>query len=132
MVYDLFKEKKIRFKKSPEKITYHDPCRLGRKLHDLEIYDEPRELLTHSSLGLFEFSNSKRETNCCGAGAGVRGVESSIAISIGTQLLKEAKTDKLISSCPLCVFNYRYANYKSNLNKEVEYITTYLLENLDV
>jgi heterodisulfide reductase subunit D len=128
IIYDLYKNGKLKFKKLKKEITYHDPCRTGRKLNGMDIYNEPRELLRNTSERISELSKNKEFTPCCGAGSGIRGVDSSISIKIGSGILNDTPTDELITSCPLCVFNYRYVEYKTQINKKIKYITDYLLE----
>ena len=67
---------------------------------------------------------------CCGAGSGIRGVDSSICIKIGKQLFDKIETKEIATSCPLCVFNFRYVNYKTEADKECKYITELILEAL--
>ena len=131
IIYDLYKSGKLKFKKLKKGITYHDPCRTGRKLDGMDIYNEPRELLRNTSESVSELSKNKEFTPCCGAGSGIRGVDSSISIKIGSSILNDILTEDLITSCPLCVFNYRYAGYKTQINKRIKYITDYLLEALE-
>ena len=60
------------------RITYHDPCYLGRAN---DIYFEPRSILMKLSTGLVEMERNKSYAFCCGGG--------------GTQMFKEAeKGDK--------------------------------------
>jgi len=47
------------------KITYHDPCYLGRANN---VYDIPRELIKSLGVELVEMKRSKRLSFCCGAG----------------------------------------------------------------
>ena len=131
IIDDLVKDDKIKFKKLKREVTYHDPCRTGRKLKNRTIYKEPRELIEETGSKVKELSSNRNETPCCGAGSGIRGVDSSISIKIGTKIFQEVKTKEIISSCPLCVFNYRYVNYKTQSDKEIKYITDFLLEALE-
>jgi len=131
VIHELYQQKKLKFKKSEIDITYHDPCRTGRKLRNIDIFEEPRELLENSSKSLHELSKNHEFTPCCGAGSGIRGVDSSISIKIGKSLFDDLKTDTLISSCPLCVFNFNYVNYKTQSNIVPIYITEYLLKYLE-
>jgi Fe-S oxidoreductase len=51
-----------------KKVTYHDPCYLGR--HN-EIYDEPREALKRvPGLELSEMPDCRVDSLCCGGGGG--------------------------------------------------------------
>jgi Fe-S oxidoreductase len=131
VIYELFINHKLKFNKLKRGITYHDPCRTGRKLKDINIYDEPRELLQTSCQNLFELPKNREFTPCCGAGSGVRGVDSNISVNIGLSVLNDSSTKELITACPLCAFNYRYVIYKKQLDIKVKYITDYLLDALD-
>ncbi|MFX1407622.1 MAG: (Fe-S)-binding protein [Promethearchaeota archaeon] len=131
IIDDLTKEDKLQFIKLNNKIAYHDPCRMGRKLKNLKIYDEPRKLLKKISTKVEELNDNRDFTPCCGAGSGIRGVDSSISIKIGSKIFQELKSKEIITSCPLCVFNYRYVNYKTQSERPCRYVTDYLLEALD-
>jgi Fe-S oxidoreductase len=126
VISDLEKEGKISFKQVQKSLIYHDACRMGRKLNDMEIYSEPRKLLTQSGAKILEFPKNEDATPCCGAGSGVRGIDKDLCINMGETLLNGMETDLLISSCPLCVFNFRYVDYKRGTNKKILYITDYL------
>ncbi|MBA7519626.1 Lactate utilization protein A [subsurface metagenome] len=130
VIYDLEREGKINLKPLNRTITYHDPCRLGRKYKNGPLFSEPRELLNKCGLEIKEMSSNPKETPCCGSGSGIRGVDSSICISIGKKLFNKMETKEIISSCPLCVFNFRYVNYKNQTNKDSKYITDYILESM--
>jgi len=130
IIYDLEREGKINLKPLNRTITYHDPCRLGRKYKNGPLFSEPRELLKKCGLKINELADTPKEGPCCGAGSGIRGVDSSICIKIGKELFTKIETKELISSCPLCVFNFRYVNYKNQTEKDSKYITDYILESM--
>lgn len=48
-----------------KRITFHDPCYLGRAN---EVYEAPRELLKELGVELVEMKRNKRTALCCGAG----------------------------------------------------------------
>jgi len=79
----LFDEGKISVeggKFAGKRITYHDPCYLGRAN---DIYEAPRELIEKLEVELVEMKRCKSNGLCCGAG--------------GAQMFKEAeKGDKEI------------------------------------
>ena len=130
VIYDLEKEGKITLKPLNKTITYHDPCRIGRKYISGPLYSEPRELLKKCGLEIKEISPKPQDSPCCGAGSGIRGVDSTLCIKIGKELFKNIETREIVTSCPLCVFNFRYVNYKNQMDKESKYITDYILDSM--
>ena len=93
--HDIFKD---------DKITYHDPCYLGR---GNGIYDSPREILKAIASTKVEMKRNKSYALCCGAG--------------GSQMFKEAeegdkeifmertedalktKSEVIATACPFCM-----------------------------
>jgi|Deesub1362A_J573_1020465.scaffolds.fasta_scaffold00005_337 Fe-S oxidoreductase len=45
------------------KVTFHDSCRLGRFM---EVYDQPRELLSKMGYEIVEMQNNRENALCCG------------------------------------------------------------------
>jgi heterodisulfide reductase subunit D len=84
------------------KVTYHDPCSLGR---GLGIYDAPRAVLTGlSGVELKEMHGNKDASFCCGSRAlGKYHPEfSTETAKKGIQKFKETGADILITACPYC------------------------------
>jgi len=63
---------------SSMKVTYHDPCYLGRANN---IYEEPRNILKNLSSHFTEMHRNRSSTLCCGGG--------------GAQMFKEAEPGKI-------------------------------------
>ena len=85
-----------------EKITYHDPCYLGR--HN-RIYDAPRELLSSLGADLVEMPRSGYLSMCCGAGGARAWMEETRGIRIADARMVEAAetgADIVATACPFC------------------------------
>jgi len=102
----LIKEGKIKFNKRLNlKVTYHDPCHMGRACGE---YDDPREVLKALSEVGVEFVEMERireNSRCCGAGGGLKAGYPDIQQKMTQERVKDAErtgaTD-LISTCPFC------------------------------
>jgi heterodisulfide reductase subunit D len=92
--------------KAPIRVTYHDPCHLGR---GLGVYDPPRNILTSiKNVELVEMSRNRERSRCCGAGGGVKASYPEMAEKLGMQRLKDAEqldVDLIITACPFCTRN---------------------------
>jgi Fe-S oxidoreductase len=97
----LVKEGKLDVKRSPERMTYHDPCHLGRMGG---VFDEPRTII--DAIGtLVEMPNNRYESRCCGAGAGLQSAFPKLSRELAAKRVAEAKSTgatTLVTSCPFC------------------------------
>jgi heterodisulfide reductase subunit D len=110
----------MKLKKLNMKVTYHDPCHLGR---DLGIYDEPREVLKEV-VKVKEMKRNREEAWCCGSGGGVKAAFDEFALWCGKERVKEAKevdggVDALVSACPFCKRNLKEAIGNMGVNMEL-------------
>ena len=87
-----------------EKITYHDPCFLGR--HN-KVYTPPREILESvPGVQAEEMHRCKERGFCCGAGGARMWMEERIGKRINTERIDEALAldpDTISTSCPYCL-----------------------------
>ena len=86
-----------------KKITYHDPCYLGRANNE---YKAPRELIEKLKPNLLEMKNSKSNGLCCGAGGAQMFKEpekgnKDINI-LRTEQALDTKPDIIAAACPFC------------------------------
>jgi len=87
-----------------KKVTYHDPCYLGR--HN-GIYDEPRDVLKKiPGLELNEMPDSRADSLCCGGGGGRIWMETpkdERFSDLRLEQANEAGAEVLVTSCPYCI-----------------------------
>ena len=95
-----------------KKVTYHDPCHLGRHVG---VYEEPRRVLRSiPGIDFVEMQRIRVQSRCCGAGGGFKIAFNDKATSIGAKRVKEAletEAELMVTTCPFC---------KTNLNHGAE------------
>ena len=105
----------LKFKELKKRVTYQDPCRLGRHLG---IYDAPRKVLQAiPGIELAEMKHNKEESICCGTSCWTNC--DSYSKQIRVERLLEAKStsaDILITTCPKCQTHFKCA--MTNKGKE--------------
>ena len=103
---DLIKQGKLKLTKElNSKITYHDPCYLGRYNN---VYEEPRQILQSiAKTKLTEMERSRSSSFCCGGGGGLMWIEE----QPGTTKINQMRLDDalktgaetVVTSCPYCL-----------------------------
>jgi len=104
---------------SGKKITFHDPCYLGRAN---DIYEAPRELIKQLNAELVEMKHCKSNGLCCGAG----GAQMFKDAEKGTKEINVKRTEQAIevnpdiiaTGCPFC--NTMMTDGVKTTNKEDE------------
>lgn len=104
VIAQLIEDGKLNFTEEVSgKVTYHDPCHLGR--HE-GIYDAPRTILgAIPGLELVEMERNKQNAWCCGGGSIVSNVFPDLTADISADRMAEAKrtgADIIVSACPSC------------------------------
>ena len=107
-IFQLMKEGRLKpTKEYAKKVTYHDPCYLGR--HN-GIYDEPREILKKiPGLELIEMAESREDSLCCGMGGGRIWMETAKSERFSDLRLQQAigvGAEVLVTSCPYCITQF--------------------------
>ncbi len=100
-------EKKLNINKetlASVKITYHDPCYLGRANN---IYEPPRRILKHLAGKIYEMHRNRSFALCCGAGGAQMFKEAEkgnkeVFIERTEDVLKTGAT-VIATACPFCM-----------------------------
>jgi Fe-S oxidoreductase len=86
------------------KLTYHDPCYIGRYN---DIYDEPRRVLSVlNTNGVTEMRRHRTKSFCCGGGGGRAWMEEKIGKRVNQARVNEALetgAEVLAAACPFCI-----------------------------
>lgn len=100
----LYEEHKLTFNTPIEKrVTYHDPCHLGRASG---VFNDPRFIMNMiPGLELIEMPRTREYSRCCGAGGGLKSGYPDIQNKMAQRRVKEAEetgAEELVSACPFC------------------------------
>ena len=100
-----------------KKITFHDPCYLGRAN---DVYEAPREVLQKLDAELVEMKNCKAKGLCCGAGGAQMFKEAEKGnkeVNVKrTEDVLETKSNIVATGCPFC--NTMMTDGIKHFNKE--------------
>lgn len=105
----LINEGKIKLKGDlGKKVTYHDPCDLGRAF---EVFEEPRNILKAiPGLEYVEMARNRLQARCCGGGGGVQANNPEMAVDIAAERVRDALAvgaEIIVSGCAACKDNLR-------------------------
>jgi glycolate oxidase len=84
------------------KVTYHDPCDLGRRL---KMFDEPRKILEAMGVELIEMKNNRAFSVCCGAGGGILTTDKELSREMAKNRMRQAAdtgAETVVTCCPTC------------------------------
>ena len=94
----------LKLKPYEKKVTYHDPCHIGRHLG---VYEAPRNIINKIPGAEFvEMSATENTARCCGGGGGVRAGFPEVSKEVASKRVKQAEiAEVLLTTCPFCVNN---------------------------
>jgi glycolate oxidase len=99
---DKLKWKQPRSGRKKLKVTYHDPCDLGRRL---KIFEEPRKILEAMGVELVEMKLNRAFSVCCGAGGGILSTDKELAREMAKNRMRQAAdtgAEAVVTCCPTC------------------------------
>ena len=102
------------------KITYHDPCYLGR--HN-DIYDSPRALLDQAQTHRVEMKSNADNSFCCGGGGGMMWQETEADKRINNRRLQDAldvEAEVVATACPYCTIMLEDAISSKGMGEQIQ------------
>lgn len=133
--FSQYVEKLINAKKLPlnhefkAKVTYHDPCHLGRHMG---VFDSPRNVIKKiKGLELIEMERTRENSRCCGAGGGYKSQYNDFAVNIASERIRDAEetgAEILVTCCPFCVLNLKQGAKKIGSKIKVMDLAEILLQ----
>ncbi len=103
LLAQLVDDGRLKLKATPRRVTYHDPCDLGRKNH---LYDAPRRVLESiPELSFTEMSDNRQDALCCGGGGNVETFNPELVGELSQRRLGQAletEAQVIVSACPQC------------------------------
>ncbi|MFX1484581.1 MAG: (Fe-S)-binding protein, partial [Promethearchaeota archaeon] len=114
---EIVDKKKLKFKPVKKKVTYHDPCEIGRYR---DIYDPPRKVLEAiPGLEFIEMSRNREHAFCCGGGGGCKIMYSQMVADERIRDFTETNVELMTTICPACEMNLTHGMYEANLDNRV-------------
>ena len=117
---EAFKEGALKSRKGRKiKVSYHDPCYLGR---GLGVYDAPRDVLAAlDGVELVEMTRNRKSAYCCGARA-LGNYFTNHSGEMANERMAEFEAtgaDILVTACPYCTENFRRVDGKKGRVKDL-------------
>jgi Fe-S oxidoreductase len=96
-------EGKLKFRRFPQPITYHDPCDLGRTSG---IYNAPRQVLQAiPDIQFTEMADNREMSLCCGGGGDAEMADAELTAAVGKRRIEQAQeagAKVVVSACQQC------------------------------
>jgi heterodisulfide reductase subunit D len=128
----LINEGKIRFKEKTTKVTYHDPCDLGRASG---VYEAPREILRAiPGVELVEMKENREQCKCCGGGGDLEMVHPDLSSALAQAKIEEIKAtgaDMVITACQQCIRTILSTARRKKIPIAAMDITEFVLKNMN-
>lgn len=123
---------KVRPIGTQKKVTFQDPCKLGRASG---VFHEPRAALAALGVELREMESHGKTQYCCGGGAGVFLIDASEPLRRRTFEIKQHQVensgaDSLVTTCNTCRLTFTLGGRKVNWNTPVESLVELVAANL--
>jgi len=100
---ELVEAGRIPLRRLEMRVTYHDPCDLGRKSN---VYDAPRRIIQAiPGVELVEMEDNRANALCCGGGGNLESLDPELSRAVARRRLEQARSvgaEAIISACQQC------------------------------
>ena len=121
----LMDENALPFNAAPQRVTYHDPCDLGRNGGE---YEAPRKILKAiPGLELVEMENIRAASVCCGGGGNLEMTDPELSQRLARRKISEIRktgAGTVVTACQQCVRTLNGFVRREKLDMEVMDIST--------
>jgi heterodisulfide reductase subunit D len=126
---DLLEAGDLKLGEVNEKVTYHDPCDLGRKGGVIEA---PRRVLAQiPGLRLVEMAENRDSSHCCGGGGNLESFAPEVSRAVARNRIRQAAevgASTLVSACQQCERTLAAAARAAKVRMRVKDVTEIVLE----
>jgi heterodisulfide reductase subunit D len=100
----LIQDKRVPLQELQLKVTYHDPCDLGR---GARVFDEPRQVIRSiPGVEFVELPKNRENCQCCGGGGNLEMIDAKLSSEIAKRKIEEVLStgaEAVVTSCQQCV-----------------------------
>jgi len=130
-IVKLIKEGKIQFREEKIKVTYHDPCDLGRVSG---IYSAPREILrSMPGVEFIELKDHGERCKCCGGGGLLEMTDPEIQGALAKEKIEQIKAtgaDLVVTACQQCIRTILSISRRMKIPVKAFYIGEFVLKQM--
>jgi heterodisulfide reductase subunit D len=131
-IKSLIDEGKISFKEKKVKVTYHDPCDLGRASG---VYEAPRQILRAiPGVELVELEGNREQCKCCGGGGNLEMVNPNLSAALAEAKVEEIRAtgaEMLITACQQCIRTIMTTARRKKISITAMDIIEFVFKNMD-
>ncbi len=131
-LFRLIREKRLKFRGSALRVTYHDPCDLGRGARE---FDAARSVIRAiPGVELVELERNRENCRCCGGGGNLEMIDAELSGRITERKIREIQAtgaQVVVTSCQQCVRTMTTWVRRNEVPLEVLDITRLVARNLD-
>jgi heterodisulfide reductase subunit D len=129
LLAELVQEGKIKLNGLQQKVTYHDPCDLGRTSG---IYDAPRRVIgAIPGIEFVEMADNREMSLCCGGGGDAEMADAELTAAVARRRIQQAQetgAQVVVSACQQCVRTLTESARKNKIRMKAMDISELVLQ----